>query len=191
MANRNSAGFGLIPTSTLGSTPSTQGQGNYYIDAGDTTAIYHGSPVKTAAGYVVEGTSATTGTQIGALNGVFYNAATTETPTWANYYAGSITPANSEDITAFVTDNPWQQYTVATDDTVAQAGFLETYGLNASAGSTTTGQSSQTLDIGSTNATTYQWRLLRIADDPENKDITAAYASVIVVANLNEFKDSA
>ena len=29
MANRNTAGFGLIPTGTVGSTPSTAGQGKY------------------------------------------------------------------------------------------------------------------------------------------------------------------
>ena len=36
-----------------------------------------------------------------------------------------------------------------TDDAVAQAGYLETYDFNASAGSTTTGASSATLNIGS------------------------------------------
>jgi hypothetical protein len=68
---------------------------------------------------------------------------------------------------------------------------METYGLNTAAGSTTTGRSTNTLDIGATNATGYQWRLVRVAEDPENEDITAAYCKVVVVANLNEFKDSA
>ena len=68
---------------------------------------------------------------------------------------------------------------------------METYNLNAVSGSTTTGQSSNTLDIGSTHATNYSWRLVRLADDPSNNTITAAYTSVIVVPNLNEFVDSA
>ena len=59
-----------------------------------------------------------------------------------------ITPANSEDIDAFVYDNPQQQYVVATDAAVAQSGYLETYDMNTSAGSDTTGKSSATLDIG-------------------------------------------
>ena len=63
--------------------------------------------------------------------------------------------------------------------------------MNAVAGSTTTGQSSNTLDIDSEHATNYSWRILRIADDPSNSDITAAYLSVIAVSNLNEFVDSA
>ena len=93
-------------------------------------------------------------------------------PTWSNHYV-QVTPANSEDITAFVYDNPQQLYTVSTDDTVAQAGFLETYDMNVSAGSTTTGKSSATLDIGDTSADAASWRLLRSAEDPSNQDITA------------------
>ena len=194
MANSNTQGYGLIPVGTLGNTPSTQGQSAYKIDAGYSAAvIYHGAPVVSAAGYMTEGTVVTTGTtsMCGVLNGIFYNAATTLKPTWANGYLTAITPANSEDTTAFVLDNPFQLYEIATDDAITQAGHMETYNLNAVAGSSTTGQSSNTLDIGSTHATNYSWRLVRLADDPSNNTITAAYTSVIVVPNLNEFVDSA
>ena len=193
MANSATAGDGLNATSMLGNTPAPQGQSAYKIDAGYGTAIYNGAPCVSAAGYMTEGTVVTTGTTstCGVLNGVFYNAATTLKPTWDNYYAGSITPANSEDITAFVNDAPWQNFEVFTDAAVTQAGFMETYNMNAAAGSTVTGKSTNTLDIGSTHATNYSWRLLRVADDPENNDITAAYCKVVVVCNLNEFVDSA
>ena len=193
MANSATAGDGLNATSMLGNTPAPQGQSAYKIDAGYGTAIYNGAPVVSAAGYMTEGTVVTTGTtsMCGVLNGVFYNAATTLKPTWDNYYAGSITPANSEDITAFVNDAPWQNYEIFTDAAVTQAGFMETYNMNAVSGSTTTGKSTNTLDIGSTHATNYSWRLLRVADDPENNDITAAYCKVVVISNLNEFVDSA
>jgi len=190
MANSNTQGFGLIPVGTLGNTPSTQGQSAYKIDAGYSAAvIYHGAPVVSAAGYATEGTVVTTGTtaNFGVLNGIFYNAATTLKPTWANGYLTAITPANSEDTTAFVLDNPFQLFEIATDDAITQAGHMETYNLNAVSGSTTTGQSSNTIDIASTNATNYSWRLVRLADDPSNSDITAAYTSVIVQSNLNEF----
>ena len=89
---------------------------------------------------------------------------------------------------AFVYDNPQQQYVVATDDSVAQSGYLETYDMNTSAGSDTTGKSSATLDIGDTSADAASWRLLRSAEDPENEDISAAFASVVVVANLIELQ---
>ena len=187
MANSNTQGFGLIAAGTLGSTPATSGQGKYYIDANYGTTIYSGGQVASAAGYVTEGQQTADNPVLGVLNGIFYNAATTLKPTWSNHYV-QVTPANSEDIDAFVFDNPQQQYVVATDDTVAQAGFLETYDMNTTAGSTTTGKSSATLDIGDTSADAASWRLLRSAEDPSNKDITAAYASVVVVPNLIELQ---
>ena len=186
MANRNTQGFGLIAAGALGSTPATAGQGKYKIDAGYATTLYHGAAVASAAGYIVDGQT-TDAPILGVLNGIFYNAATTLKPTFANHYV-QVTPANSEDIDAFVFDNPTQQYVVATDDAVAQAGYLETYDMNTTAGSTTTGQSSATLDIGDTSADAASWRLLRSAEDPEN-DENAAFRSVVVVANLIELQN--
>ena len=190
MANSNTQGFGLIPVSTLGDTPSTQGQSAYKIDAAYGTTIYNGAPVISAAGYATEGTVVTTGTtgMFGVLNGIFYNAATTLKPTWANAYIATITPANSEDTTAFILDNPWQLYAVSCDTALTQAGHMETYNMNAAAGSDVTGKSSNTLDIdGQTHATNYSWRIIRIADDPSNSDIANNFLSVIAISNLNEF----
>ena len=186
MANRNTQGFGLVPAGTLGSTPATSGQGKYKIDAGYATTIYQNGAVASSAGYIVEGQGTDTPI-LGVLNGIFYNAATTLKPTFSNHYV-QVTPANSEDIDAFVFDNPQQQYVVATDAAVTQAGFLETYDMNTSAGSTTTGKSSATLDIGDTSADAASFRLLRSAEDPENEDITAGFASVVVCINLIELQ---
>jgi len=186
MANRNTQGFGLIPAGTLGSTPATSGQGKYKIDAGYGTTIYNGGAVASSAGYIVEGQGTDTAI-LGVLNGIFYNAATTLKPTFSNFYKTPITPANSEDIDAFVFDNPQQQYVVATDDELAQAGYLETYDMNTTAGNDSTGKSTATLDIGDTSADAASWRLLRSAEDPEN-DENAAFRSVVVVANLIELQ---
>ena len=144
MANRNSAGFGLIAQGTIGSTPSTGGQGKYYIDAAYDKSLYQGTAVQAKVGYMKVGQNAITDSTIGVLNGIFYNATTTLKPTWANYYGQPITPANSEDITAFVLDNPFQLYVVSVDDAVAQAGYGKTYGLTTGdpGGSTINGQSS-------------------------------------------------
>ncbi len=185
MANRNTQGFGLVPAGTLGSTPATSGQGKYKIDAGYATTIYQNGAVASAAGYIVDGQTAAAPI-LGVLNGIFYNAATTLKPTFSNHYV-QVTPANSEDIDAFVFDNPQQQYVVATDATAAQAVYLETFDMNASAGSTTTGKSSATLDIGTTGADDKSFRLLRSAEDPEN-DENAAFRSVVVVPNLIELQ---
>ena len=186
MANRNTTGFGLVAAGTLGQTPATSGQGKYKIDAGYSTTIYNGGAVASASGYIVDGQT-TDAPILGVLNGIFYNAATTLKPTFANFYKQPITPANSEDIDAFVFDNPQQQYVVATDAAVAQAGYLETYDMNTSAGSDTTGKSSATLDIADTSADAASFRLLRSAEDPEN-DENAAFRSVVVCINLIELQ---
>ena len=187
MANASTVGFGLRTTMTLGNTPATSGQSEYKIDAGSTTTIYNGGAVASNAGYIIDGQT-TDAPILGVLNGIFYNAATTLKPTFANFYKQPITPANSEDIDAFVFDNPQQQYVVATDDSVAQSGYLETYDMNTSAGSDTTGRSSATLDIDDTSADAASFRLLRSAEDPENEDITAQFASVVVCINLIELQ---
>ena len=188
MANRNTSGFGLIPVGTIGSTPSTQGQGKYYIDAAYDVSLYQGTVVQSKVGYMKVGQNGITDATIGVLNGIFYNAATTLKPTWANYYGQPITPANSEDITAFVLDNPFQLYVGSIDDVVAQAAYGKTYGLTTGApgGSTISGQSSSEIIIAGVHVANNSWRLLRSAEDPEN-DQNLANRSVIVCQNLNQF----
>ena len=187
MANRNTSGFGLISAGTIGSTPATQGQGKYYIDAGMTTDLFQGSAVKSSAGYIITAQAAITNTCIGVFNGIFYNAATTLKPTWANWYNQPITPANSEDLTCFVIDNPTQLFVGSIDAAAAQAEYGKTYGLTVTAaGSEISGQSSSTLTYSTRHATANQWRLVRSAEDPENNQ-AAAYRSVVVAHNLNQY----
>ena len=188
MANSNTQGFGLISQGCIGSTPAPQGQGKYYIDAAYDTDLFQGSAVQSKVGYIKTAQAAITNLSIGVLNGIFYNASSTLKPTWANWYNQPITPANSEDLTAFVIDNPTQLFLCNTDAAIAQAGYGKTYGLTVTAaGSEINGQSSSTLTVGTVSATANQWRLIRTAEDPENKDLTAAYTSVIVAHNLNQY----
>ena len=189
MANSNTAGFGLISAGTIGSTPATQGQGKYYIDAAYDQDLFQGCSVKSKAGYIVEASSTRTFLSIGVFNGIFYNAATTLKPTWANWYNQPITPANSEDITCFVIDNPFQLFVGSMSAAAAQADYGRTLSFTAAVptGSETSGQCTNTLDDGNIHATNNQWRLIRLAEDPENSDMTAAYTSVVVAHNLNQY----
>ena len=188
MANRNTVGFGLIAQGVVGSTMASQGQGKYYIDAAYDKSLFQGTAVQSKVGYIKVGQNAITDSTIGVLNGIFYNASTTQKPTFANHYNQPITPANSEDITAFVIDNPLQLYMGLIDGAVAQAGYGKTYGLTTGdpAGSTLSGQSSSKILIAGVSNTANSWRLLRSAEDPEN-DENAAGRSVIVAQNLNQF----
>jgi len=188
MANRNTQGFGLIAQGTVGSTMASQGQGKYLIDAGMGVDLLQGTAVRSAAGYIVTAQAAITNTCIGVLNGIFYNDASTKKPTFANFYNQPITPANSEDITAFVIDNPNQLFVASIDTAAAQAEYGKTYGLTVTAaGSDLSGQSSSTLTYATRHATNNQWRLVRTAEDPENNDIAAANCSVVVAHNLNQY----
>ena len=189
MANSNTKGFGLISVGTVGSTPATQGQGKYYIDAGDTDDLFQGCSVRMKDGYIVEASSTATFATIGVLNGIFYNASTTLKPTWANWYNQPITPANSEDITAFVIDNPFQLFMGSTSAAVTQANVGRTVSFAAAVptGSEISGQCTNTMDIGGINDTTKQWRNIRNAEDPENQDQTAAYCSMIFAQSLGQY----
>jgi len=190
MANRNTVGFGLIAQGTLGSTDQSQGQGKYYIQANYATGMYQGTSVLQAAGYITTGQAAITNLCIGVLNGVFYNAATTEKPTWQNYYS-QVTPANSENITAFVIDNPKQLYVGCMDTAIPIANMGKTFGMSTTTGSTTSGQSTNKMLLAGGHATNNTWRTVRIAEDPENSDITAANCSVVFVQNLNQYASGA
>ena len=197
MANRNSSGFGFRPSGTLGNLPATQGLSQYWIASAASVNLFNGMAMKSTAGYMITGESADTVTTVGVLYGIYYTAASTNKPTWAHWYDATITPANSEDTQAFVNEYPFQKYTIASDTAVAadvpaaHVKFMETFSVNANTGgSTTTGKSTCTLEIGQTHATTHSWRLLRSAEEVENNDLTAAYCSVEVVQNLSEFVGS-
>ena len=188
MANRNTVGFGLISQGALGATPATQGQGKYYIEANYATSLYNGTAVKQSAGFIITAQANITDTVIGVLNGVFYNAATTEKPTWQNYYS-QVTPANSENITAFVIDNPYQLFVTSFDTAIPIANMGATFGMSTTTGSTQSGQSSNMMLLAGGDATANTWRTVRIAEDPENSDITAINCSVVVVQNLNQYNN--
>ena len=196
MANRQTVGYGLTPTNTLGNTPSTQGQSQYTIETGDGTAIYNGEPVLLiedvavgTGGFLKTAAAGTTGNLLGVLNGCFFNAATTLKPTWSNYYPASTTPANSENITAFVNDNPFQEYQIALDAALAVttiAGKAVIAGLaiaTNTSGTTTGGKSDISANYSTILATAKNWRILRSAEDPDNNDFAAAFANIIVMQN--------
>ena len=196
MANRNTQGFGLKAAMRVGNTPSIQGQSKYEIDAGETNAIFNGEPVKvdisaSTGGYIVTAAAGTAA--VGVLNGVVYTDATTLKPTFSNYYPAATTPANSEDVTAFVNDDPNQEYIIATDATLGGTLALRkskiglTYATTAAAGSTTTGKSSVQLGISTAATTAKQLRMVRVAEDPENQEQTSANCSVVVKINLHQY----
>ena len=192
MANSNTQGFGLIPLGTLGSSYSNQGQSKYVVEAAYSDSdLFQGCTVRVVAGYIEQASLTRTLTCLGVFNGIFYNASTTLKPTWSNWYNQPITPANSENLTAFVLDNPHQLYvgSVSAIMSGGQVAFGETISFSQAdpTGSEISGQCSNTLDYTNRSVNANQWRLIRTAEDPSNNDITANFSSVVVVNNLNQF----
>lgn len=211
MANASTTGFGLRAVMTVGNTPATSGQSEYYIQTAPGVGSYKGDPVSVQAagnqGFVQDASFTTTddgnagGTSynnttsallIGVFNGFFYISSTGK-PTFANSVdASTATSVNyntgSNNITAFVIDNSNQEYVIkadaalGTDAATVQAKFGAANQMNTNnytASSNIDGQSITTLDIGSA-ATTAMFTLVRSANDPENSDLTAAGANIIV-----------
>ena len=190
MANQDAA-FGLRPLKSVGQADDSTGMSSHFIDAGDTSAIYQGSPVIAAAGYVDIATAGAV-PNMGAFWGCFYDDPTTLKPTFKNYYPGSITPPASIDIEAFVYDNPNQMFEIQSDNTGAAA--LADVFSNADfvnfGGSTLNGVSNTELDdstIAASSDAAAQMLILGISRDPKNNDVTAANVNWRVLVNMHLF----
>ena len=214
MANTNTGGFGLRAVMTVGNTPATSGQSEYKIQTAPGVASNKGDPMNVQdagnQGFIQDvafttldnggvGGSAwsTAGGNaeppcIGVFNGAFFIDSNGK-PTFSNNVVASQATSvdyntGSNDIIAFVNDNPMQEYVVKLDAQLAgtAAGAQALLGAanamnmnNYTATDNKDGQSITTLDVGSAS-TTAQFTLVRNANDPENKDLTAAGANVIV-----------
>ena len=208
MANASTTGFGLRMVMNVGNTPATSGQSEYKIQTAPGVASNKGDPMNVQnagnQGFIqdvafttldsggVGGTAwSTAGGNaepgcIGVFNGAFFIDSAGK-PTFSNnVVASQATSINyntgSNDILAFVNDNPQQEYVVKADAQVTQAMIGAENAMNMNNYTATDnkdGQSISTLDVGSAS-TTAQFTLVRNANDPENKDLTAAGANVIV-----------
>ena len=193
MANQDAA-FGLRPLKTVGQQDDFTGMSSHWIDAGDASAIYQGSPVIAALGYVDIATAGAV-PNMGAFWGCFYNDPTTLKPTFKNYYPGSITPPSSKDIEAFVYDNPNQMFEVQSDNASASAladVFSNADWVSATIGngSTLNGVSAAELDdstIAASSDAAAQMLILGISRDPKNNDVTAANVNWRVLINQHLF----
>jgi len=208
MANASTTGFGLRAVMTVGNTPATSGQSEYKIQTAPGVASNKGDPMNVQdagnQGFIqdvaftlldnggVGGTAwSTAGGNaepgcIGVFNGAFFINSNGK-PTFSNnVVAAQATSVDyntgSNDIIAFVNDNPNQEYVVKADAAVTQAMLGAANAMNMNNYTATDnkdGQSVSTLDVASAS-TTAQFRLVRSAEDPENKDLTAAGANIIV-----------
>ena len=191
MANSNGA-FGLRPIGVVGQGYNSNGLTEYRIAAGNTNAIFQGSPVIPLSTGFIDRVGAAAGGTVG-LVGVFWGcefvSSTTGEKIFSNQWTGSGADTNHP-VKAFVYDNPLQTFVVCSDGTLTSEStarghvFANANFASGQSGSSTTGISSATLAVGTIAATAnLNLRIMGIQDDPENSDFTAAGIPLIVRLN--------
>ena len=208
MANRSTTGFGFKAAMRVGNTPSIQGQSKYDIKDNTGVGLFKGNPVALEdssgdQGFLQDMSFDTTddggnggldyaaGTDaslVGVFNGAFFIDSTTLKPTFANSVAagarfGTNPNTGSTNGIGFVNDDPFQEYVCKADAAVTQAIKGQCGNVNNfTATDAKDGSSTATLDVGALDET-HMFRVVRSAEDPENEDLTAAGANVIVAIN--------
>ena len=210
MANDSTAGYGCRAVMTVGSTPATSGQSEYklydYAGAAFNT-IFKGDPVSLNAGtqaaekgYIQDATYDSTdddnsggaGWQnsadpllVGVFNGAFYIDAGTSKPTFANSVTSGTNFAvdyntGSSDGTAFVLDNPNQEFNMRANAPWQQNDVGLNYKTGDNGATGISGMSDERLSIA-TVATTSMFTLVRGANIPGQNDYASEGSDVVVM----------
>ena len=184
MANKDAA-FGLRPIGKVGQNRDAQGLSEYSIEA-SATAIYQNDPVEMLDTGTI-GVAAAGDVLLGSLNGVFYTDASTSKPTWANHLNGSNT---ATDIVGFVSDDPYERFEVQSAGTVAQTNIGNCADIVYAAGDSANYVSKVEIS-GTMAATAAQLKIIGVSKDPDNDELGAANANVVVTINEHFMKQTA
>jgi hypothetical protein len=184
MANKDAA-FGLRPIGKVGQNRDAQGLSEYSIEA-SATAIYQNDPVEMLDTGTI-GVAAAGDVLLGSLNGVFYTDASTSKPTWANHLNGSNT---ATDIVGFVSDDPYERFEVQSAGTVAQTNIGNCADIVYAAGDSANYVSKVEIS-GTMAASAAQLKIIGVSKDPDNDELGAANANVVVTINEHFMKQTA
>jgi len=186
MANET-GNFGLRAARQLDGSPYNGAQNRYRILKNYGTALYQGDLVMTSVNGTIERAGATSNPIVGVFNGVFYTDPTTSKPTWKNYYPATI---SANDIMAQVIDGPDVVFEINADATFTVSHLFANYSINATTGSTLSGQGKESLDVSTADSSsTFALKAVDISQDPNNSDITASSGvNVLVVINAHSYK---
>jgi len=187
MANQDSP-FGLRAIGKIGQNRDNQGLAEFSI-AASATAIYGQDPVKAAATGTIE-VAAAGDTLLGSLNGVFFTAADTSKPTFANHLNASNT---ATDIVGFVSSDPYERFEIQSDNTTAsaQTDVFMNYDITYAAGSSHDYLSGVELDDSTTSTASGQLRVVGVSKDIKNNDLTASHVNFVVMINEHFLKGTA
>ena len=186
MANKDAA-FGLRPIGKVGQNRDNQGLGEYSISANDTTKIFFQDAVSATAAGTIHQAAASEAFLLGSLNGVFYTDPTTNKPTFANHYAGSV---NASDIKAFVADDPYERFEIQSNNTLAsaQTDVFMNYDIEYTAGDSANYVSKVELNDSTVSTTSGQLKVMGVSTNIDNNDLTTSNVNFVVTINEHFYK---
>ena len=181
--------YGFLPINLIGGQVFAGSTRNMEIAIGYNTNIFYGDFVKRVVGGTIEkDTGTTANTPAGVFLGCFYTAAN-GTPTRSQYYPASQTIVSGTKIYAIVADDPDTLFKVAVCSsgvvmaTVTQNALGTNMSVLATAGSTTTGNSSYSV-LSTSPATTNTFPVRVIDLVPETSPTPTTYSELIVKINF-------
>ena len=181
--------YGFLPINLIGGQVFAGSTRNMEIASGYATNIFYGDFVKRVVGGTIEKDVGTTAnTPAGVFLGCFYTAAN-GTPTRSQYYPASQTIVSGTKIYAIVADDPDTLFKVAVCSsgvvmaTVTQNALGTNMSVLATAGSTTTGNSSYSV-LSTSPAVTSTFPIRVIDLVRETSPTPTTYSELIVKINF-------
>ncbi len=157
----------------------------YLIESGETTAIFSGDLVTLETDGYIEQADATDVNIVGVFGGVEYTA-TDGSVVFKNNWVASTATLGSNDVKAYVYDDPSIVYSAQHDGTMTTAMNGSAFDVVVAAGSATSGRSSMEVDTSSASATSGQLKQVGLINKTGNA--TGANAEVEVIINEHLLK---
>jgi len=133
-------------------------------------------------------TNASSPLLVGVFNGAYYVAGSTSKPTWTNSFDNGTTVATdyntgTANVSAFVIDNPNQEYNIRANDAWTQADVGTSFNTGSNGATGISGMSDERLGVDAAAAATKALTLVRSANVPDQKDQTVGGSDVVVLIN--------
>lgn len=182
--SNTAAPYGLRPVNLIGGQPYAGSTRLIKIASGYAANIFFGQPVSVVANGVVEVAAVTTTAPATGVTGVFVGCTYTDPnlniPVYKQYWP---TGTVASDAFAYVVDDPDIVMQVQADDTVPQTALGANISLNASSGSTGTGNSTTSADVAGIAVTaTLPLRIVGFVNGPDSA-VGDAYTDILVKWN--------
>lgn len=182
--SNTAAPYGLRPVNLIGGQPYAGSTRLIKIASGYAANIFFGQPVSVVANGVVEVATVTTTAPATGVTGVFVGCTYTDPnlniPVYKQYWP---TGTVASDAFAYIVDDPDIVMQVQADDTVPQTALGANISLNASSGSTGTGNSTTSADVAGIAVTAaLPLRIVGFVNGPDSA-VGDAYTDILVKWN--------